>query len=454
MRKTVSGIIFAFLLISTFTLAFNVGLVHAQAPHTVYINSDGSVSPPSAPISTVDNATYTFTGNVSYPTYYGIVVERKNTVIDGNGYAVRGNQSGIGLDLASISNVTMENTSIEDFYYGVYLSSSNNITVSSTSVTENYYGIWLDSSSNNTVSRNTVSGNSGVSISLSYSSSNNVVSGNTATANSGPGIEIDFYSNNNIVLGNNATANGDNGIIIDYYSSNNVVSGNTATANSADGIAIESNNNIVIGNTATANSNQPYSGISVSGSNDTVSRNTATANFYGISLEYSSSNTVSDNDVTGSTEDGILLYDSSNNNVSGNDAAANGNGIHLFESSNNNAIYHNNFIGNANQTSVDSTSVGNAWDNGYPSGGNYWSDYQTKYPNAIGNVSSGIWNTPYVIDANNTDYYPLLNQVAVVPEFQPFLLLPLFMIITLLGAIAFKKKRNPKPRAGINKAIV
>ncbi len=49
------------------------------------------------------------------------------------------------------------------------------------------------------------------------------------------------------------------------------------------------------------------------------------------------------------------------------------------------------------------------WDNGYPSGGNYWNDYLTRYPNAgeIGN--SGLGNTPYVIDSNNVDHYPLLN---------------------------------------------
>jgi predicted PurR-regulated permease PerM len=35
-----------------------------------------------------------------------------------------------------------------------------------------------------------------------------------------------------------------------------------------------------------------------------------------------------------------------------------------------------------------------------------------------------------------------------VPEFAPFMLLPLFMIITLLGAIAFRRKRDlKKPRA-------
>jgi hypothetical protein len=52
-------------------------------------------------------------------------------------------------------------------------------------------------------------------------------------------------------------------------------------------------------------------------------------------------------------------------------------------------------------------------DNGYPSGGNYWSDYNGTdmyhgpYQNQTG--SDGIGDTPYVIDANNTDNYPLMG---------------------------------------------
>jgi hypothetical protein len=65
---------------------------------------------------------------------------------------------------------------------------------------------------------------------------------------------------------------------------------------------------------------------------------------------------------------------------------------------------------------VNSYNSTNVWDNGYPSGGNYWSDYQTKYLNATEIDSSSIWNTPYVIDTNNTDFYPLMTPY-VIPEF-------------------------------------
>jgi hypothetical protein len=55
----------------------------------------------------------------------------------------------------------------------------------------------------------------------------------------------------------------------------------------------------------------------------------------------------------------------------------------------------------------------NFWDVDYPSGGNYWSDYggvdvySGPYQNETG--SDGIGDTPYILDENNIDHYPLMN---------------------------------------------
>jgi hypothetical protein len=73
-----------------------------------------------------------------------------------------------------------------------------------------------------------------------------------------------------------------------------------------------------------------------------------------------------------------------------------------------NTFYHNNFW------MPGQLSLGNdTWHNGYPSGGNYWSDYNVTDllcgPNQNETGSDGIVDVPYVIDANSIDNYPLLN---------------------------------------------
>lgn len=82
-------------------------------------------------------------------------------------------------------------------------------------------------------------------------------------------------------------------------------------------------------------------------------------------------------------------------------------------------IYHNNFINNSKQLNPWYSS---AMDNGYPSGGNFWSDYvgvdlySGERQNEPG--SDGIGDTPHVIqvekidnvpDEDHIDNYPLMN---------------------------------------------
>jgi parallel beta-helix repeat protein len=132
-------------------------------------------------------------------------------------------------------------------------------------------------------------------------------------------------------------------------------------------------------------------------------------NSQGIDLYASSNVTIQNMEISGFFL-GIWFYLSSNNIVSGNNITTNGCGISLDFSSNN-TICHNNFVNNVGQ--VGASGYPNVWDGGYPFGGNYWSDYSGvdlysgPYQNQTG--SDGIGDTPYVINANNRDNYPLMR---------------------------------------------
>jgi parallel beta-helix repeat protein len=188
-----------------------------------------------------------------------------------------------------------------------------------------------------------------------------------------------------------------------------VITGNNITANNGDGIGLyDSSNNSITGNNITANT---WYGIRLyDSSNNSITGNNIANNGDGIGVYDSSNNSITGNNITANNRYGIRLYDSSNNSITQNNINRNGNGIYL-ERSLNNKIYHNNFKDNAQQAYIQSGSI-NTWDNGYPSGGNYWSDYSGvdfnigPYQNETG--SDGIGDTPYTIDANNQDRYPLM----------------------------------------------
>lgn len=154
-RRMVSAIMVKMLLTSMLMLAFNVQPAKGWTG-TVYIRADGSIDPPTAPISTVDNVTYTLTGNIiSYAD--GIVVERSNIKIDGAGYTVKGtgDYPYHGIYLSNIMGVTIRNINAESFSSGILLDNySSNNTISGNNITNNGDGIYLWYSSNNFVYHN------------------------------------------------------------------------------------------------------------------------------------------------------------------------------------------------------------------------------------------------------------------------------------------------------------
>ena len=81
----------------------------------------------------------------------------------------------------------------------------------------------------------------------------------------------------------------------------------------------------------------------------------------------------------------------------------NRNGLRLGNLADKNKIYHNNFFDNF-QNALDIGKL-NQWDDGYPSGGNYWDDYTGTDSN-----SDGIGDTSYFIPGGSgEDQFPLMK---------------------------------------------
>jgi len=156
--------------------------------------------------------------------------------------------------------------------------------------------------------------------------------------------------------------------------------------------------------------------------NHLLRNNIISDNKYGIVLEGCRNVTILQNDIINNTERGIELTadprqaiefrGSHNNLICSNDIVGNEVGIYLLGE--NNKFYHNNFLNNSENVQVYYVSYyENDWDNGYPSGGNYWDNYahidiySGPYQNVTG--SDGIGDEPYTLDANNRDNYPLMG---------------------------------------------
>lgn len=191
------------------------------APATIYIRSDGSVDPATAPIQRVGD-TYNFTGDIYSPFVLdesAIVVERADIVLDGAGYSLQGIGNGVGINVTRVSNVTIENLEIKVFGVGITVSESSNNTFFRNVLTENDVGLGLWQVSNNKISGNIVIANNGTGIAVSGNGISNSIVGNSV-ANNKVGIGFGYGTLNTIA--ENYIANNGEGI---YFGGNPPVAG-------------------------------------------------------------------------------------------------------------------------------------------------------------------------------------------------------------------------------------
>jgi len=181
--------------------------------------------------------------------------------------------------------------------------------------------------------------------------------------------------------------NYDEGILVDN-ASNCRIYGNIMASMGSSGIVIEGSdatNNVIF---------------------DNIFQDTPTP----INLTASAdSNTIYSNIITSQAAVTLNVM-ADGNSVYGNSISASQILLNMTDSKDN-LFYHNNFL---SSLQIIAPAMGNnAWDNGYPSGGNYWNGYSGmddksgQGQNQPG--GDGIGDTPYIVSNSDVDHYPLMK---------------------------------------------
>ncbi|MBI5000507.1 MAG: right-handed parallel beta-helix repeat-containing protein [Euryarchaeota archaeon] len=312
-----------------------------------------------------------------------------------------------GISLTHVSNATIQNNLIERNHgNGIYIGVANNIRIENNSIKNNLMGIYVSVSTGIMIADNNFSGNQSEDV-LIGQSKNITFKRNIFT--SGFNFEmgrLDEFTDFNI-----DSSNIINGKPI-YYLKNQI---GGVVPNDAGQVILANCSEFIIENLNL---------------NPTKTR--------GIILGFSNNNTIRNNILSGFNT-AISILGSSSNFIYNNTIKDCYFGIIIAGS--NNTLYHNSFINNTNQISCAGTNV---WDNGYPSGGNYWSDYAGNDSN-----NDGIGDTPYNVSYQNVDRYPLMkpyNESNVQPPSNQIYIwatiIAIIVIVSIIGLAYWRMRRR------------
>jgi len=256
-------------------------------------------------------------------------------------------------------------------------------------------------------------------------------------------ISADWVNLNNFTVQNSSTEWSNYGGVTLYITNHCIIENITSRNNDCGLLLISSNNNTILSSYMNSN----YDGLKLSfySSGNNISNCDIYFNTCGIHfLSHTEYNTVKNCNISNNTQLGVDLhgglivynvisncilsyngvavgfpleyYGCNNNKIIYNKISNNSCGIgiplpDMGPPQVNNQIYNNQFMNN-NLSAYDANT--NFWDNGYPSGGNYWSDYNgtDDYYGSNQDIpgSDGIGDTPYTISGgDNQDLYPLMH---------------------------------------------
>ena len=194
--------------------------------------------------------------------------------------------------------------------------------------------------------------------------------------------------------------------------SNIVFNGNGHTITNSGGwdcfVVGDGTNNVTIENTTAIGFNI---NVYLASDNNTIRWNNFTGSRYNdiVRLQGSGGNYFEGNIITNGGWGIDMAYWGPNNTFIGNYIANNRDAAVGWNLGGGGATFYHNVIGGG---IIGPYTPACIWDNGYPSGGNYWIGYVSTdkssgpYQNITGN--DGIGDTPKVIDADDVDHYPLL----------------------------------------------
>src|SRR5438552_1360119 len=379
----------------------------------------------------------------------GIQIQNTNAYfVIRNVYIHEGSFGSLDVSFSNVTNGGIEGSLLANTYSGIRITSSSNIMVSGNNVTVPAYyldpGVYdgpslqVSSSSNITVSGNNLSNGVGEGIDLTGGSrDNNIVISENHFFGGGVGMYLGTI--NHAIVKDNQFSQNDFDIYVSYGTSitNTTMSGNNFHVM---GIYIQGQNTQLHSNTITTdnlvNGKPLYyfegcSGTSINGVPVGQLIAVNCTNFQVSNLRISSvvegivMISVHGASVTNVTLNaiwyGVLASNSDHVTISGNNVTA-GYGIQFYNT-NNMLVSHNNFLCASSwcDTPTDYQGTNNLWDNGYPSGGNFWWNYP-GVDNCSGpqqNVCpdpDGIGDTTYALDR-----YPLMKPFmaeASDPQFQ------------------------------------
>jgi parallel beta-helix repeat protein len=342
------------------------------------------------------------------------------------------------LYLYLVNEVTVSQFNASTFYeYGVYLDDSSAVTISSTNASFGTYafseGFYTYYSSKISVTNSSARGNEyGFE---DYGSSNLTVTGNDFSHAKGNGEAVYFDEDNNIVLKNNNIFNASDYAVEIYYAEQFTMIGNNASWSGYYGFYSEYSNGVVVMHNTFDNAAE-YGAYAYADSSVSIIDNSFGylhyLYSYALELEDLSGAVIEGNSATHANYSAYIddcsgvLYENNNDSnsyfgvyaeynanltIEGNQFVSDHQAFYI-EWNGQTWFYHNNFandIGWLNYASVESI----AWNAGYPTGGNYWSNYTS--PDTMSGAaqstagSDGIVDHPFTINASMHDMYPLTH---------------------------------------------